>query len=97
VRTPRNEAERAGAARVCMTRLELPIPILVERFSNTVEKRYAAWPDRLYVVDRDGRVAYRSRPGPAGFRPLEMERALLSVVDAQEVSATVRTSGGRWG
>jgi hypothetical protein len=38
------------------------------------------WPDRLYVIARDGRIAYKSDPGPFGFKPADMERALLDVL-----------------
>jgi hypothetical protein len=38
------------------------------------------WPDRLYVIARDGRIAYKSDPGPFGFKPADMERARLDVL-----------------
>ena len=34
---------------------------------------YAAWPDRLYVVGVDGKIAYQGGPGPGGFRVNEVE------------------------
>ena len=43
---------------------------------NRVERAYTAWPDRLYVIDRDGRVAYKSAAGPFGFKPAAVEEAL---------------------
>jgi hypothetical protein len=36
---------------------------------NRTERAYTAWPDRIYVVDRDGNVAYKSEAGPFGFKP----------------------------
>jgi len=44
-----------------------------------VEKAYAAWPDRLYVVDNKGKIAYKSGKGPGGFKPLEMAAALRKI------------------
>ena len=41
---------------------------------------YGAWPDRLYVIDRDGRVAYKSRAGPFGFQAEGLQKALDAVV-----------------
>jgi len=32
-----------------------------------LEAAYTGWPDRLHVIDVDGRVAYKSRPGPFGL------------------------------
>jgi len=36
-------------------------------------------PDRIYVIDRDGRVAYKGGRGPFGFKPGEMEQTLLTL------------------
>jgi hypothetical protein len=43
---------------------------------GTVDRAYEAWPDRLLLVDREGRVAYRSGPGPFGFEPDDLEEAI---------------------
>jgi hypothetical protein len=34
-------------------------------------------------IDRDGRVAYKSAPGPFGFKPAEMEQAIAGVLSTQ--------------
>ena len=34
---------------------------------NEVYDKYAALPERLYVLDKDGRVYYQSVMGPTGF------------------------------
>jgi type I thyroxine 5'-deiodinase len=49
-----------------------------------VSRAYLATPDRLYVVDRDGRIAYRGGPGPFGFNPREMEQTLVLMLLEQE-------------
>ncbi len=59
-----------------MSTLRFTIPCLVDGIDNAVEKAYAAWPDRIYVIDPSGKIAYKSGPGPRGFRPREMEVAL---------------------
>ena len=41
-----------------------------------MERASTAWPDRLYVIDRDGRVAYKSAAGPFGFKPAEVQTTL---------------------
>jgi hypothetical protein len=44
-------------------------------------------PDRLYVIDRNGRAAYKSGRGPRGFKPQEMQQALmLLLLDETEPS-----------
>jgi hypothetical protein len=34
----------------------------------------------LYVIDREGRVAYKSAAGPFGFKPAEVEATLKTLV-----------------
>ena len=77
VEDPTSLAERRGVAEVCMTRLALdPIPALIDGLDDAVNQAYGAWPDRLYLVDRQGRIAYKGGPGPFGFEPDELEDAL---------------------
>jgi type I thyroxine 5'-deiodinase len=52
--------------------LKIPFPAVVDDFGDSTEKAYTGWPDRLYVVGSDGRIAYKSRPGPYGFKPAEV-------------------------
>ena len=74
--TPTDSDERTALANICVTRLGIKIPALVDRFDDSTEKAYSGWPDRLYLIDRDGRLAYKSKPGPFGFKPAELEAAL---------------------
>ncbi|HXA49297.1 MAG TPA: deiodinase-related protein, partial [Candidatus Acidoferrum sp.] len=41
---------------------------------------YTGWPDRLLLIGKDGRVVYRSEPGPFGFHPAELEQAIRGVL-----------------
>ena len=41
---------------------------------------YTGRPDRLYAIDREGRVAYKSGPGPFGFHPGELQAAVARLV-----------------
>ena len=77
VEDPVSLGERNEVARVCMTKLALePIPALVDDLDDAVGEAYAAHPDRLYLVGRDGRVAFRGGPGPFGFIPDQLEAAI---------------------
>lgn len=62
---------RQSVARKCATDLKLSIPCVVDTINNTVDQMYAAWPERMFVIDADGRVAYAGRIGPWGFKPGE--------------------------
>lgn len=76
---PVTTEERMKVAQQCMTALELKrIPTLVDEVDDGVGKAYAAWPDRLFLVGKDGRIAYAGGRGPFGFRPPELEKAIRS-------------------
>ena len=51
----------------CIARLGIRFPAVVDSFDNLTERTYTEWPDRLYVIDKKGRIAFKSRPGPYGF------------------------------
>jgi type I thyroxine 5'-deiodinase len=67
-------------ANVCVVKLDIRFPTLVDKMDNKVELAYAGWPDRLYLVGKDGRILYKSRPGPRGFLPAELESAIKRAV-----------------
>ncbi|MBI2151050.1 MAG: hypothetical protein HYU27_10675, partial [Acidobacteria bacterium] len=47
---------------------------------------YNALPDRLFILNVDGTVAYRGDRGPRGFNVDEMEQALAKLVPAASVT-----------
>ncbi len=73
---PTSFEERKRIARQCETGLALKIPILIDKMDDAVERAYAGWPDRIYVVGRDGKIAFRGGPGPGQFKPAEAKAAL---------------------
>ena len=72
--------DRALAAGMCVRNLGIELPALVDEPDNRVERTYTGWPDRLYVIDRAGRIGYKSAAGPFGFKPAEVEAALTRLV-----------------
>ena len=73
---PKSSEEREAVAGACAINLKLSIPTLIDEMTNEVDRAYAALPDRLYLIDAEGRIAYRSEPGPMGFKPQELEAAI---------------------
>jgi hypothetical protein len=71
--------ERDHVAGICLAKLHIELPALIDEADNRVERAYTAWPDRLYVIDRNGAVAYKSAAGPFGFKPAELEEALKRI------------------
>ena len=80
VRQPRDLFERRDVAKACTAKLQITMPMVVDTIDDRVGHAYSAMPDRLYVIDRDGRVAYRGGRGPFGFRPAEMEQSLATLL-----------------
>ena len=77
---PKTFLERSTVAESCVRKLGIEIPALIDDISDKVEAEYTGWPDRLYLIDRDGKVAFKSAPGPFGFHPGDMEEALRHVL-----------------
>ena len=73
---PKTAGERREVAEACAVGLKLEIPTLIDDATDTVEQAYRALPDRLYLVGRDGRIAYKSEIGPFGFWPKKFGEAI---------------------
>jgi hypothetical protein len=81
---PRTYAERTAVANQCSAKLKMSIPLLVDEIDDRVGHAYSGMPARLYVIDRAGQIAYKSGRGPFGFKPGEMEQALLMLLLDQQ-------------
>ena len=78
--SPKDEEERATAAGACVRKLGIKFPAVLDEFGNTTERAYTGWPDRIYLIDSRGRVVFKSRPGPLGFKPEELQKALVGLL-----------------
>ncbi len=72
--------ERTKVAKGAAEGLGLTIPLLIDDMENTLDSAYSAHPDRLFVLDADGKVAYAGGRGPFGFDVDEMVAALDGLV-----------------
>ena len=75
-RNPRTDEERAGIASSCVRKLHIAIPAVLDSIQNRVEEQYSGWPDRLYLISVDGRIRFKSEPGPFGFDPKGLNAAV---------------------
>jgi Iodothyronine deiodinase len=87
--------ERVNVAGMCVTNLGIELPALVDEPDNRVERAYTGWPDRLYVIDRGGAVAYKSAAGPFGFKPAEVQATLERLLPGTRSAATTGGEGSR--
>jgi Iodothyronine deiodinase len=44
------------------------------------EAAFAAWPDRIYVLDAAGAVAYKGATGPRGFKVADVPPVLQNLL-----------------
>lgn len=78
---PQTIEDRRVVAGRCEAALKYGIPTLVDEMDDAVNKAYAAWPTRLYLVGLDGRVQYGSGLGPFDFKPAKLEKAIENYLD----------------
>jgi thiol-disulfide isomerase/thioredoxin len=85
---PLTYAERVSVAQTCNARLNLSFPMLVDTIDDTVGAKYSGMPSRLYLIDGEGKVAYKSGRGPFGFKPAQLEQSLILLLQNGETSTT---------
>ena len=61
--------DRCAIARDFAESCGYEIPIAIDPVDNPADEIYAGWPERLYVVDADGTIAYKGETGPFGYHP----------------------------
>ena len=76
INDPQTIEERRKVAGMCETGLQYGIRTYVDEMDDAVMAAYAAWPERLYLVGQDGRVAYAGGPGPFGFMLAELKNVI---------------------
>jgi len=92
---PKTIEERRAVAGRCEVALQYGIRTYVDEMDDAVNKAYAAWPTRLYLVGLDGHVVYAGGLGPWGFKPAELGAAIeeyLGQVEAKGVASVPVTS-----
>jgi iodothyronine deiodinase-like protein len=92
VATTTTKDERFNAAGLCVRNLGVELPAVIDDPDNHVERAYTGWPDRLYVIDRDGAIAHKSKAGPFGFKPAEVEDRLRQLAPVQSSVASRQSS-----
>ena len=89
---PVDDRRRAAVAQQCRKKLRLTLPMVVDLVDDRVGILYSGMPDRLYLLDSQGAVAYKGGRGPFGFKPDELEQSLLLLLQA-EAASTPAASG----
>ncbi|WP_261340525.1 deiodinase-like protein [Mariniblastus fucicola] len=86
VEQPVSTEERREVALKFLKQMGLEIPALLDDIDDKTSQDYVSLPDRLYLVGKDGNIAYAGDKGPRGFKPDELEEAI-----EDELKANVKT------
>ena len=78
IHDPKTIEERRKAAGDCEEALKYGVKTYVDDIDDVVNKAYAAWPTRLYLINKEGVVVYTGGLGPFGFKPAALRQAIHS-------------------
>ncbi len=67
-----------------MLRYNFSFPMVLDDMTNEVEAKYVAMPERLYVLDENGRVTWKCGLGPHYFDPDGFEDAVRRQVEGAD-------------
>jgi hypothetical protein len=96
VEDPVTTDERQIIANNCVSKLNLPMRAVLDRIDDKTGVAYSAWPDRLFLVGQDGKIAYAGGRGPFGFKPDELEDAIIEEMNrVWEASKKSKKAKGR--
>jgi hypothetical protein len=65
-------ADRLRNLRQIIKLVHLTMPAVIDDDEGTAQHGYTGWPDRLYVIGVDGKIAFKGGPGPSGFKVPEV-------------------------
>ena len=88
VEDPINLDERAKVAKTCVAELNMPMPAILDKLDDKVNKAYKGWPDRLYLVGVDGKLKHAGGRGPFFFSPTSWEKAIKTELRAVKKKAS---------
>ncbi len=80
VADPKSAAARHEVAGLCVKKLNLTIPTVIDKLDNKVADVYGGWPDRLYLIDKGGKIIFQGGPGPKEFLPEKLEGAIQELI-----------------
>jgi tetratricopeptide (TPR) repeat protein len=84
--------ERQEHATMCVRRLHIAFPALLDSMQGGAEKAYLAWPSKAYLVNQRGRILFSSGLSEQDFKPDQLESALREVTASPKTSPLQRTA-----
>ena len=91
---PKTLEQRVAIAKDFVERQKYPLPFGIDDMNNAADLAYSAWPERLYVIDEHGRIAYAGGMGPFNYDPQEVRAWLTKRFGpVTQTSSTVPAAG----
>lgn len=84
---PKTLQQRVAIAQDFTKHYKFPLPFGIDEMNNAADGAYAAWPERLYVIDETGHIAYRGGMGPFNYKPAEVRDWLAAKYGAMKHEA----------
>ena len=78
---PKLDSDRRSIAKTCQKHLDIDMPFLVDGIDDAVGSVYSGMPNRLYLIDQTGRIAFKNGRGPFGFHPRQLEQSLVLLLN----------------
>ena len=75
---PKTLEQRVAIANDFVKRFKFSLPFGIDDMTNAANDAYAAWPERIYIIDESGRIAYRGGIGPFNYTPEEAREWLAA-------------------
>jgi hypothetical protein len=75
---PKTLEQRVAIANDFTRRFKFPLPFGIDDMGNAANDAYAAWPERIYIIDESGHIAYRGGMGPFNYKPQEAREWLAA-------------------
>lgn len=88
---PASDAARREVAATCRAHLDLALPFLVDTVDDRVGASYSGMPNRLYLIDSAGKVAFKTARGPFGFHTRALEQALVLLLNSPAAPAPAKS------
>ena len=80
---PKTNEQRMAVAQQFVKQFQPNFPVVVDSTDDLANKLYGGWPDRLYVIDAKGKIAYQGKRGPFGFSPRKAEAVIQNLITTE--------------
>lgn len=79
---PKNDIERSAIVMDWIKYKNIKMPVAMDDIENTIDTLYAGSPERLYFIDKNGLIQFRSSEGPFDDKEVdEWEKVINNYID----------------